>query len=122
MFGTITTKRITYFAKKNWFSGGYREDIPLKQVVSIRHETSRNIFWGLTFLLIGLSCFSGNDAKYFLVGSVLSLLGGLMLWGSPTVNVVTAGGTQSPATGYPWQRKEAEAFVSSLRNQVFTDN
>jgi hypothetical protein len=46
-FGTVTNKRVTYMAKKGWFSSGYREDVPLKQVVSVRHATERKVFLGL---------------------------------------------------------------------------
>lgn len=54
LYGTVTNKRVTYFAKKSWFSGGYREDVPLKQVVSVRYETSRMIFAGFFLVVIGL--------------------------------------------------------------------
>jgi hypothetical protein len=50
----ISDRRLIYFAKKSWFSGGSREDIPLKQVVSVRYETNPNIFWGLFLTVIGV--------------------------------------------------------------------
>jgi hypothetical protein len=37
------------------------------------------------------------------------------------VNVVTAGGTSNPVIGWPWQKQQAEAFASTLRDQLFTE-
>ena len=115
MYGIVTTKRVTYFAKKSWFSGGYREDVPLKQVVSVRYETGRSIFLGLFLIVIGLLLL------LFFIGIVPLALGILLLWGSPKVNVITAGGTATPVIGYPWQKQGAEAFVNTLRNQLFDE-
>lgn len=118
-FGSITTKRVIYYRKKGWFSGRFREDVPLKQIASIQYDVSRNIFWGIVFLLIGLSCFGSSDSALF--GIIFLAVSILILWGSPAVMIVTTGGTTSPSIGYPWEKKEAEAFVSSLRNQIFSD-
>ena len=114
-FGIVTSKRVTYFARKNWFSGVSREDVPLKQVVSVRVETGRKIFLGLFLVIIGISLLMA------VVGIIPLVLGILMLWGSATVNVVTAGGTSSPVIGWPWQKAEAEAFASALRGQLFSE-
>ena len=115
VFGTVTTKRVTYLAQKGWFGGGSREDVPLKQVVSVRHETDRKVFIGLLLIVLGLILL------FAIVGVIPLALGALLLWGSPAVNVVTAGGTGKPMIGFPWQKQEAEAFVSALRGQLFSE-
>jgi len=114
-FGLVTTKRVTYMAKKSWFSGGSREDVPIKQVVSVRYETSRNIFLGLFYIVLGLLLIT------FIIGIIPLIFGILILWGSPRVNVITAGGTGAPVSGWPWMKQEAEAFVNALRGQLFSE-
>lgn len=117
MYGVVTNKRVTYFARKNRISGSSREDIPLKQVVSVRYETGSNILYGVILIIGGLGLFE----IFRIVGIILLVIGGLTLWGFPTVNVVTAGGTSNPSVGWPWERDEAEKFVSALRSQIFTE-
>jgi hypothetical protein len=43
----------------------------------------------------------------------------LLIWGSPTVVVNTAGQDLNVAKGWPWVRGEANAFVEGLRGQLF---
>ncbi len=43
----------------------------------------------------------------------------ILLWGSPSVVVNTAGRDLNAAKGFPWQRGEANAFVEALRQQLF---
>jgi hypothetical protein len=112
VFGTVTTRRVIYFANKGWFSGGSREDVPLRQVVSVRYEIKRSIFLGLLVTVLGLVLL------IFVVGIIVIPFGLIMLWGSPVVNIVTSGGTQSPAIGFPWQRQQAEQFVKAVREQL----
>jgi len=112
VFGTVTTRRVIYFANKGWFSGGSREDVPLRQVVSVRYEIKRSIFLGLLVTVLGLFLLM------FVVGIIVIPFGLILLWGSPVVNIVTSGGTQSPAIGFPWQRQQAEQFVKAVREQL----
>jgi hypothetical protein len=114
-FGIVTNKRVTYMAKKGWFGGGRREDVPLRQVVSVRYEIERKVFIGLFLIVLGIVLIA------IIVGIIPLFLGVLLIWGSPMVNVVTAGGTASPVIGWPWQKGEAEAFTSSLRTQLFSE-
>jgi hypothetical protein len=114
-FGIVTNKRVTYMAQKNWFSGGSREDVPIKQVVSVREETSRNIFLGLFYITVGVTLLA------VLIGIIPLVLGILLLWGSPRVNVITTGGTSSPVTGWPWQKQLASDFAKALRSQLFSE-
>ena len=112
-FGIVTNKRLTYMAKKGWFSGGRREDVPLKQVVAVRYEMDRKVFGGLLLIVLGIVLIT------VVVGIIPLIVGILLMWGSPTVNVVTAGGTATPVTGWPWQKSEAEAFVNAVHSQLF---
>lgn len=113
-FGAVTNKRVTYMAKKGWFSSGYREDVPLKQVVSVRHVTDRKVFLGLFLIVVGIALLA------IIIGIIPLIIGIQFLWGSPTVQVVTAGGTGEPMIGLPWQNKEAEEFTRALRGQLFS--
>jgi hypothetical protein len=117
-YGTVTSKRVIYFRSKSWFSGGSREDIPLQHVTSVRLDTSRSILAGILFLLIGLGCLpQGGGAT--VAGVVILALAVLMLMGSPSVVVNTAGRDLNAAKGAPWTRGEANAFVEALRHQMF---
>ena len=115
MFGLVSDKRVVYFRKKGWFSGGSREDVPLKHVTSVRIEKTRSIIGGIIFVLIGLVTI------YFVVGIIPLVIGILLLWGSPTVVVNTAGGDLSAAKGWPWQKGDAEEFVKALHKQLFKE-
>lgn len=115
MFGVVTNKRVTYFANKSWFGGGSREDVPLKQVVSVRYEIQRRLFMGLFLTVVGIAWIRE------IFGIIPLLFGILFLWGSPRVNVVTSGGTATPVIGWPWQRKQASDFSQSLRRQLFDE-
>ena len=115
MFGSVSDKRVVYFRKKSWFSGGSREDVPLKHVTSVRIEKTRSIIGGIIFVLIGLATIC------FLVGIIPLVIGIILLWGSPTVVVNTAGGDLSAAKGWPWQKEAAEEFVEALRKQLFKE-
>jgi len=119
-FGEVTTKRIIYNRAKGWFGGGTREDIPLKHVTSVRLETSRSVLAGILFVLIGLSTtFGGRSGLAMLAGFALLALGALLLWGSPSVVVNTAGQDLRPSKGAPWERSDANSFVDALRAQLF---
>ena len=115
IFGSVSDKRVVYFRKKGWFSGGSREDVPLKHVTSVRIDKARSIVGGIIFILIGLATI------YFVVGIIPLAIGILLLWGSPTVVVNTAGGDLSAAKGWPWQKEAAEEFVEALRKQLFKE-
>lgn len=117
-FGTVTNKRVIYYRAKSWFSGGSREDIPLKHVTSVRLETSRSIVWGILLLLVGLGCLGGGDGAP-IIGFFLIALAVLLFWGSPAVVVNTAGNDVNTAKGFPWTKKNASSFVEALRKQLF---
>ena len=113
IFGTVTNKRVIYFRSKSWFSGGSREDVPLKHVTSVRVDTSRSIIGGIVLVILGLFTLK------ILIGILFLAFGILLLIGSPSVVVNTAGGDLSAMRGWPWMRGDAEAFASCLRQQLF---
>ena len=117
-FGTVTNKRVIYYREKGWFSGGSREDIPLQHVTSVRLDTKRSLLGGVLLLLIGFAML-GAESGLKIVGVVLILLAVLLLWGSPTVVVNTAGRDLNASKGLPWKRPAANAFVEALRQQLF---
>lgn len=112
-FGAITADRLTYYSKKGWFSSASREDISLKQIVSVKYQTDRKILLGITLLIAGLIL------SLALIGLLLLPIAIFLLWGIPSVYVVTAGGTAHTSFGWPWQSKEAEGFVEALRRVLF---
>ncbi|PSB53471.1 hypothetical protein [Chamaesiphon polymorphus] len=114
-FGTVTSKRVTYMYNKGWFSGGKREDVPLKQVASVRHETERKIFLGLFYIVLGLVLIA------VVIGIIPLVFGIFLLWGSPKVNIVTTGGSTAPVIGWPWQNQEAQSFADAVRGQLFSE-
>lgn len=115
LFGQVTDKRVVYFRKKTRFSGGSREDVPLKHITSVRVDTSKNVVGGILLVIIGIFLL------WFVVGIIPLVYGILLLWGSPTVVVNTTGGDREGMQGWPWDRQHAEEFVSGLRNQLFKD-
>lgn len=118
-FGVVTNKRVTYFRNKGWFSGGSREDIPLKHVTSVRVDTSRSILSGIFLLLVGFGLLSSGHGAAILFGVVLLPLSVLLIWGSPAVVVNTAGQDLNAMKGFPWDRPHALRFVEVLRTQLF---
>lgn len=120
-FGTVTDKRVIYFREKRWFGGGSREDIPLKHVTSVRIEIERDVFCGIVLGLVGLAMLGSGGAWLMIGGVVLIALAGLLLWGSPSVIINTAGRDLNAARGLPWERNEANAFIEALREQLFRE-
>lgn len=49
----------------------------------------------------------------------MTVLGILLVWGSPAVVVNTADRDLNAAKGWPWARGEVNAFVEALRGQLF---
>jgi len=112
-FGTVTDRRVVYYRKKGWFSGGSREDVPLKHVTSVRVDISRKVLGGLVLVVMGLVLLAP------VIGIIPLFVGILWLWGSPQVVISTAGANQEIMTALPWQRKGAEAFAHAVRQQLF---
>lgn len=120
-FGIVTSRRVVYFRSKGWMTGGSREDIPLQHVTSVRRDTARSVLGGSFLVLIGL-CMLAGPVGLKILGLLILSYGILLLWGSPLVVVNTAGRDLNAAKGWPWDRPHAEAFVVSLRDQLFKKN
>lgn len=121
-FGTVTSKRVIYRASRGWFGGGAREDIPLNHITSVSLETSRGVLavlGGILFLLAGIPMVFVPGGR--LIGVLLIAWAVLLLWGSPTIAVNTAGQDRRAAKGAPWKKGEAAAFVEALRTQLFKE-
>ncbi len=114
-FGVVTDRRVVYYRRKGWFSGGSREDVPLKHVTSVRFEIVRSMLGGILLVLLGLVLLA------WLIGVVPLALGILLLWGSPTVVVTTAAGDREAMKGWPWHRELAEDFAKAVRRQLFKE-
>jgi len=118
IFGTVTSKRVIYNRSRGWFSGGSREDIALAHVTSVRIDTTRHLLWGILLLLVGLSLFGAQTTNGVLAGIACVVLAVLLLWGSPTVYVNTAGQDRNRASSWPWHRQQAAEFVEAIRRQI----
>jgi hypothetical protein len=119
-YGTVTNKRVVYYRAKGWFSGGSREDIPLQHVTSVRLDTSRSWLPGILLFLIGLGMLGGGEGGVKVFGLILLAFAVLLIWGSPSVVVNTAGRDLNASKGAPWTRADANAFVEALRAQLFS--
>jgi hypothetical protein len=118
IFGTVTNKRVIYNRSRGWFSGGSREDIALAHVTSVRIDTTRHLLWGILLLLIGLSLLGAQTINGNLAGIGCAAMAVLLLWGSPTVYVNTAGQDRNRASSWPWHRQQAAEFVEAIRQQI----
>lgn len=118
-FGRVTDRRVVYFRNKGWFRGGSREDLALNQLTSVGHDVRRHSFWGAGFVLLGLMVAAGSPESNAIPAGILAMLiGGFLLWGSPTVKVTTAAGEKYTSKGWPWKRSKAEAFAKAVRQQM----
>ncbi|MGY6529965.1 MAG: hypothetical protein ACXITR_08550 [Cyanobacterium sp.] len=113
-FGIVTTKTVTYKIEEN-YTPVVKKTIPIKQVVSVQCYTDKMIFPGLFSIILGLVFLES------IIGIIPLIFGIFMLWGFPTVNVVTTKRITTHSSGWPWQRKEAQAFTNALHNQLFKD-
>ena len=118
-FGLVTSKRITYFAGKGMFSGGLREDVPLKHVTSVRVEKERRVVVGLVVGLVALVCLSIGEAVAIGVGLVAVAVAVLAFLGQTTVQINTTGGDLAVMKGGPWLHSQAEEFAKAVRGQLF---
>lgn len=117
IFGTITTKRVRFRAKKSLFSGVSEMDMPIRHVTSVRYETTRHPVWGILLALAGIGCLLVGGSLIVL-GIIWFAIAAICLWGSPKV-IVTTGGDSQHSVSFPWNKGQAEQFVSALRNQLF---
>jgi len=118
-FGSVYADRIAFYAKKGWFGGGSLEELPIRHVTSVRHETTRRPVWGVVLIVAGLACLSSGSGGIIVFGLLLAAGGALLLIGWPEVTVNTAGNDLRKSTGGVWQKPNAEAFVSAVKKALF---
>lgn len=108
-FGAVTNRQVICFVNKNWLSRGSREYLLLENIVTVRYKNERPILL-ILFLILLFSLL-----KLPLVGV---LLGILPLWGTPTITILTNNRKTRWLQGFPWEKKEAEAFSDALCKQL----
>ena len=118
IFGTVTNKRIIFQRAKSWLSGGSRQDIALNHVTSVRLDTTRHLLGATLLVLLGLGGLWADGFSAHSFGAVSLAFAVLLSLGSPTVVLNTSGDQGAPATGLPWQRRQAEEFVEAVREQI----
>lgn len=126
-FGTITDKRLIFLSKKDLFKNGEREEMPFKQVVSVRFYRQKSfvaILTGTIGILLSIAMVS------LLPGNLVALMSGLLIIalcvciayigiaGFPTVAVTTTEGKITRARGWPNDKSEAKAFALVLREKI----
>ena len=119
-FGAVYSDRICFNVKKMWFSGAVQEEFAMRHVTSIRTETTRSPGWGIIMVLLGLALLSSGGGAAVL-GLILGGIGILLLIGSPSVTINTAGGERRTSVGSPFQAGEANEYASAVRRALFPE-
>jgi hypothetical protein len=126
-FGTITEKQITFLSDKDLFKNGSREEMPLRQVVSVRFYQQKSFIaiitgiLGILFSLAGVTLLRGNLVTLTIAALIITLcvwIAYLGIAGFPTVAITTAEGKITHAKGWPNDRSEAKAFALVLREKI----
>lgn len=126
-FGTITDKRLIFLSKKDLFKNGEREEMPLKQVVSVRFYQQKSFVAiltgsiGILVSLAGVSLLRGNIVALLLGAILISLcvwIAYVGIAGFPTVAVTSSEGKITRAKGWPNDKSEAKAFALVLREKI----
>lgn len=115
IFGSVSDNCLTFFRGRGWVRGGTQEDIPLRHVTSISSGISRKILLGILSIVIGLA------SLIFVVGILPLAVGILLLWGSPSIRINTAGGDLQVMKGWPWHKGAANKFASAVRERLFRE-
>jgi hypothetical protein len=119
-FGTVTSDHLIYNVDRGWFREGSPENIPLRQVTSVKLETRRNPVFGILLVLVALACRAMGPIG-IVVAIVPLAFAILLIWGSPLVKVNTIHGTLRLAGGPPWTRPEAEWFAAAVDRHRIVD-
>jgi hypothetical protein len=116
-FGTVASDCLIYNVQKGWFTQSSQKEILLENVADVKLEIRRYWFFGISFLLIALTC-RMLDSAWTLIAIVPLSLAVILLWGLPSVRVYTTdeGVLPSPAKP-PWTRHEAEWFVAAVNQR-----
>ncbi len=126
-FGTISDRQVIFLSNKNLFSSKAREEIPLKQISSVR-------FYKQKFLIAGIAGIIGILLPFFIIiffpGNLIAVIAGVIIlavgvWmaylglsGIPTVAITKAGDKVTQASGWPNEKNEAKAFALVLREKL----
>ncbi len=126
-FGRISDKRIIFLSNKSLFNKGSQEEIPIKQVTSVKFYTQKPVIATVVGILCLLSSFA---IITIFLGNLLLVVAGIIIlflgvWiaylgvsGFPTLVVTIAGGKVTEAKGWPNDKNEAKAFALVLREKI----
>lgn len=114
-FGEVSPDRIVFNVKKNLFSGSIREDFPIRHITSVRFETKRSPILGVILALMGLIFLKGLT----IIALIILAIAALLLIGSPSVTINSAGGERRVSLGTPFSGKEAQKYVVAVREALF---
>jgi len=118
-FGTIRGTEAV--CVKSRLSRSTMREIPLNQIRSVRQVVVRHTGMGVGFLLLASVFY---PVLYHPLGAIsavlLSLVGALLMWGSPEVVITTKSGQSRRIKGTPWSFGEADRFVAALRHSMYT--
>lgn len=126
-FGTISDKQVMFLSNKNLFKSGAREEIPLKQIISVHFYKQKSL---LSSIAGSLGVLLPFVIILFLPGRLIAVIIGLLIltlgvWiayigisGIPTVVIETAEGKVTQACGWPNDKNEAKAFALVLREKI----
>lgn len=118
-FGTIRGTEAVFVKGRS--SDAVRREIPLTQIKSVRHDVVRHTGMGVGFLLLASVFYPVLDHPVgAMSAALLSLVGALLMWGSPAVIITTTSGHARRIKGRPWSFGEADRFVAALRHSMFT--
>jgi hypothetical protein len=118
-FGAVYPDRIVVQSKKSWFGGGSREELPIRHVTSVRHETTRALVGGIICLALGLVGLASGSTAGMGIGVLVGAYGVLLLVGWPKVSVNTAGNDLQVMTGTFLQKDAAEQYVAAVKKVLF---
>jgi hypothetical protein len=126
-FGRISDKRIIFLSNKSLFTKGSQQEIPIKQVTSVKFHTQKPII----ATIAGIVCLVSSFAIITIfLGNLLAVVAGIIIlflgvWiaylgisGFPTLVVTLAGGKVTEAKGWPNDKNEAKAFALVLREKI----
>jgi hypothetical protein len=126
-FGIITDKRVIFLSKKDLFQNGSREEMTLKQVVSVRFYRQKSFaaiisgIIGILLSLVAVALLPGNLVVLMsgaLIAALCVCIAYIGIAGFPTVAVTTADGKITQARGWPNDKSEAKAFALVLREKI----
>lgn len=116
-FGTITETQMIV-VNRSLFKKRSRA-IPLTQIESVRQDVHRHMGIGTFFLVLAGAAYAALTPPVGIVSAaLLSIMGILFLWGTPTVIVTTTGGYTRRLTGTVGAFAEADRFVAGIRSAL----